>query len=78
MVGLVIVIVFGLLLWRYHATLISYGRQNGRHRAFAVMMASAMIALVVHGLVDVPYFKNDLAMLFWLLLALPTSAAAYF
>lgn len=30
----------------------------------------AMItALVVHGLVDVPYFKNDLAFLFWVLIA---------
>ncbi len=28
-------------------------------------LAAALIALVVHGLVDVPYFKNDLAMLFW-------------
>lgn len=27
--------------------------------------AAAMIALLVHGLVDVPYFKNDLAFLFW-------------
>lgn len=28
---------------------------------------AALSALVVHGLVDVPYFKNDLAMLFWVL-----------
>ena len=25
----------------------------------------AMVAIVVHGLVDVPYFKNDLSLLFW-------------
>lgn len=32
----------------------------------------AMLAvLVVHGLVDVPYFKNDLSFLFWLIMALP-------
>ncbi|MBU1870927.1 O-antigen ligase family protein [Patescibacteria group bacterium] len=30
----------------------------------------AMIVIVVHGLVDVPYFKNDLAILFWLLIAM--------
>ncbi len=29
-----------------------------------------LIALLVHGLVDVPYFKNDLAMQFWILAAL--------
>jgi len=27
----------------------------------------AMVAIVVHGLVDVPYFKNDLSLLFWAL-----------
>jgi O-antigen ligase len=29
----------------------------------------ALIALVAHGLVDVPYFKNDLAFLFWIIIA---------
>ncbi|KKR20017.1 MAG: putative bicarbonate transporter, IctB family [Parcubacteria group bacterium GW2011_GWE2_39_37] len=33
-------------------------------------LISAMTAIVVHGLVDVPYFKNDLAALFWLLMAM--------
>jgi hypothetical protein len=26
-----------------------------------------LVVVVVHGMVDVPYFKNDLAMLFWTL-----------
>jgi hypothetical protein len=30
----------------------------------------AFVVIVVHGLVDVPYFKNDLACLFWVLIAL--------
>ena len=30
----------------------------------------AIIVIVVHGLVDVPYFKNDLAVMFWLFLAM--------
>jgi O-antigen ligase len=30
----------------------------------------AMVAIVVHGLVDVPYFKNDLSFEFWVLLAI--------
>ena len=30
----------------------------------------ALVAVVVHGLVDVPYFKNDLALEFWVLLGL--------
>jgi hypothetical protein len=30
----------------------------------------ALVAVIVHGLVDVPYFKNDLSLEFWTLLAL--------
>lgn len=30
----------------------------------------AMLALLIHGLVNVPYFKNDLAILFWIIVAL--------
>ena len=31
---------------------------------------SAMIVMLIHGLVDTPYFKNDLSILFWLLIGL--------
>jgi hypothetical protein len=27
-----------------------------------------MVALIIHGLFDAPYFKNDLAVLFWVLI----------
>jgi O-antigen ligase len=33
-------------------------------------MFGALVVIVVHGLVDVPYFKNDLAVLFWVLIAI--------
>lgn len=33
-------------------------------------LISAMTAILVHGIVDVPYFKNDLSVMFWVLLAL--------
>ena len=32
---------------------------------------AAMTVILLHGLVDVPYFKNDLAVLFWLIYGLP-------
>ncbi len=35
-----------------------------------ITLSAAMIAILVHGLVDVPYFKNDLAIFFWLLIGL--------
>lgn len=36
----------------------------------ALGLFAAMLVVVIHGLVDVPYFKNDLSVLFWLFLAL--------
>ena len=32
-----------------------------------------MITILVHGLVDVPYLKNDLAILFWIIFGLTIS-----
>lgn len=40
--------------------------QNRRNQ-LALGLTLACVALVVHGLVDIPYFKNDLALLFWVL-----------
>jgi len=34
-----------------------------------VGLIAALITVMIHGLVDVPYFKNDLAMLTWILLS---------
>jgi putative inorganic carbon (HCO3(-)) transporter len=34
---------------------------------YAVGLMAAMIALLVHGFFDTPYFKNDLAVAFWIL-----------
>lgn len=42
-----------------------------RSMPLSAMALAGMTALLVHGLVDVPYFKNDLAVLFWLIMALP-------
>jgi O-antigen ligase len=39
-------------------------------RAIQLGIVLAMVAIIVHGLVDVPYFKNDLALEFWALLGL--------
>ncbi len=36
----------------------------------ALALAGALVVIFIHGLVDVPYFKNDLAGLFWSLIAL--------
>ncbi len=65
--GLAGVVVFILTMARFF-------RQALATKAWT--LAGAGVALLVHGLVDVPYFKNDLAMLFWLLMAFASSHAA--
>ncbi|MFH0950849.1 MAG: O-antigen ligase family protein [bacterium] len=43
-------------------------RDNDRYLTLGLL--GAMLTIIIHGLVDVPYFKNDLAIIFWLLFAL--------
>lgn len=40
-------------------------------RPVAFASAAGMSVILLHGLVDVSYFKNDLSVLFWLIFALP-------
>lgn len=42
------------------------------HPASRIVSLAPLIAILVHGLVDVPYFKNDLAIAFWMLAFLTT------
>ncbi|OGB74259.1 hypothetical protein A2V68_00635 [candidate division Kazan bacterium RBG_13_50_9] len=42
--------------------------KSRRHVLTGAVMA-AMVALLVHGLIDTPYWKNDLAALFWAIVA---------
>ncbi|MEK7655702.1 MAG: O-antigen ligase family protein [Patescibacteria group bacterium] len=53
--GLLGLIAFGLILFTWWR----------RGRTLALPMIAAIL---VHGIVDVPYFKNDLAVLFWILI----------
>ena len=69
--------IFGALLfcWIIAKFLWQSGRffikqKNDTERFIALGLFTSMIALVVHGLVDVLYFKNDLSALFWISLAL--------
>ncbi len=74
--GIAGVLVFLLLLWRFFSSLRGTCFEDPNKHLWTVGLASAMVTLLVHGLVDVPYFKNDLAMLFWLLCALASSTMA--
>jgi O-antigen ligase len=57
---------FGLLVFVW--VIATWVRLGWRHPA----MLAPLLAIVVHGLVDVPYFKNDLAIAFWMLAFLTT------
>ncbi len=70
---------FGLLLfmWLIGKYLIislqlsqALGREKNAEKYLILGLLTAMIAIIIHGLVDVPYFKNDLAVMFWILFAL--------
>jgi len=45
-------------------------KQEKNNKYFLLGVISSMIVILVHGLVDVPYFKNDLAILFWVIIYL--------
>ena len=46
-------------------------RQQKKHLSVPALAASSFLLIVVlHGLVDAPYFKNDLAILFWFSISL--------
>ncbi|TAL19138.1 O-antigen ligase domain-containing protein [Patescibacteria group bacterium] len=60
------------IMWVFCRTLGLKKRDETRHLRLAAGLA--MLALLIHGLVDVPYFKNDLALLTWFLLILPWAA----
>jgi O-antigen ligase len=49
---------------------ITYGREKQPEKYLALGIAGALVAIIIHGLVDVPYFKNDLSVMFWIFLAL--------
>lgn len=41
-----------------------------KDKYLSIAIASSMFALIVHGMVDVPFFKNDLSILFWTIISL--------
>ena len=43
--------------------------KNRENQKIYLVLIAVMVAILVHGLVDVPYFKNDLSVFWWLLFA---------
>jgi len=68
--GLAGMLLFILIIIKYLVFSIQYLVSGGKHKATILGLACAMIVIIIHGLVDVPYFKNDLAVLFWVLIGM--------
>ena len=68
--GLLGVVMFGFLIFQYVVSALCLIKSDKEGRGILLGLLGAMIAVIVHGMVDVPYFKNDLAVLFWVLVGL--------
>ena len=62
--------VIGYLLWRGWRSM----PPSGFYRAVLWGTSAAFVTIVVHGLVDTPYFGNDLSLEFWMVAALLVAA----
>lgn len=71
--GLFGVLIFTWIILKYFylslKLIITYDREKKPEKYLALGLFSAMLVILTHGLVDVPYFKNDLSTMFWILLA---------
>jgi O-antigen ligase len=56
-----------VLIWFFR---ISFKIQDPGSKIQGLTLSASMLALLIHGLVDVPYFKYDLALLFWLFITI--------
>lgn len=61
---------FWLLVQAFRVSSTGWKSGPAPWRAMQLGIGLAMVAIIVHGLVDVPYFKNDLALEFWTFLGL--------
>lgn len=52
---------------------ILFRKSNQKQKAIILGVLGSLITIIIHGLVDVPYFKNDLSALFWIIIFLAAS-----
>jgi len=67
-IGLLGLVAFGWLIIKYFKAGLQQLKINRDWLTLGII--AAMITIIVHGLIDVPYFKNDLAVLFWIIIGL--------
>ena len=62
LIGLVLMIVFGVISFRK-------GVYKGEEKDVAVVFLIMLVVILVHGIFDQPFWKNDLALLWWIVLS---------
>jgi len=69
--GLAGLLLFIWIIGKYfYISITNYELRIINYKYLNIGLMCAMIVIIIHGFVDVPYFKNDLAILFWLLIAM--------
>ena len=66
--GLLGLIAFGLLAWLTWRS-VTPTTKNSQQKTLLLAAFAALLTMTIHGLVDVPYFKNDLSVMVWILFA---------
>ncbi len=62
--------VFIILKFLFLSLKYYYQQKNSKNKFLGLALFSSMLVIVIHGIVDVPYFKNDLSALFWIIIAI--------
>lgn len=76
--GILGVVAFGWLTVQTSvSTLAGWIRGSRTWRPYQLGVFLFLVAIVVHGLVDVPFFKNDLSLQFWAFLGLAAAASRW-
>jgi hypothetical protein len=68
--GLAGLILFIWIIIKFSVFNFKFSIKENKYKYLHLGLLAAMIVIVVHGLVDVPYFKNDLSALFWIIVAM--------
>jgi len=74
--GLAGLLTFVYIIGKYFVIGLKLLRQKSEVRSqklLVVTLMAVMVTILVHGLVDVPYFKNDLAILWWVVVGMMSS-----
>ncbi len=71
-IGLIGALLFSYIIIKFMIISLNFYRKekNKRNKNLSLALFLSMLVIIIHGLVDVPYFKNDLSILFWIIISL--------